>query len=158
MSPVHDWLPDLLLADCDGDWQRYEDKIYSIFYMDFIESRPVLENMPVYVKRFLENGKERSFWHCIQEGSIEEHRIPDFRRCERIGWIRSAIEHANDPAVKTWSRQIRGKSRYLLWLEEAEYLVVLERRTRTWVLVTAYCVTQTHRKRKLQKQYEASRK
>jgi len=158
MSRLPDWLPGLLqLQEFSGDWQRYEDEVYSRFYTDFIESQPMLQGLPVYVKRFLENGKERGFWHCIQEGPVEEDRTPDLRRCERIAWIRAIIEHTDDPRVKKWPRKVKGRSRYLLWLEEAEYLVVLERRRTAWILWTAYCVTEPHRERKLQRQYEASR-
>lgn len=159
MSELPDWLPELLLfEDYDGCWQLYEDKVYSRFYTDFIESRPTLNAMPVYVKRCLEKGKERGFWHCVQEGPIEQKRTPDLRRCERIAWIRSIIEHANDPIIKIWYKKVRNKTRYLLWFEEAEYLVILEKRRSAWILWTAYCVTQPHRKRRLQKEYEASLK
>ena len=154
-----DWLPELLLLDnYGGNWQRYEDEVYSRFYVDFIESRPTLEGMPVYVKRFLEKGKERGFWHLVQEGPVEKKREPDIRRCERIAWIRVIIEKAYDSSVKKWYTKRRNKTRYLLWLEEAEYLIVLEKRARAWVLWTAYCVVESHQKRKLQKQYRESLK
>jgi len=129
MGKLPDWLPGLLLLDnYNGSWQRYEDEVYSRFYTDFIESRPTFRGLPVYVKRFLEKGKERGFWHCIQEGPIERDRTPDLRRCERVAWVRSIIEHANEPMIKKWSKKVRGKTRYLLWFENADYLVVLEKR------------------------------
>jgi len=129
MGKLPDWLPGLLLLDnYSGSWQRYEDEVYSRFYTDFIESRPTFRGLPVYVKRFLEKGKERGFWHCIQEGPIERDRTPDLRRCERIAWVRSIIEHANEPMIKKWSKKVRGKTRYLIWFENADYLVVLEKR------------------------------
>jgi hypothetical protein len=156
MSKLPEWLPELLLLeDFNGNWQRYEDEVYSRFYTDFIESRPTLEGLPFYIKRFLDKGKERGFWHCIQEGPVEEIRTPDLRRCERIAWIRSIIEHANDLTIKKWEKKVRGRTRHLLWSEEAEYLVVLEKRRTAWILWTAYCVTMPHRKRKLQREYEA---
>ena len=159
MTELPHWLPELLLfEDYGGCWQRYEDEVYSQFYGDFIESRPVFQEMPVYVKRFLEKGKERGFWHLVQQGPVEEERIPDIRRCERIGWVRSIIEHADDPIVKKWPKKIGSKKRCILWLEEVDYLVVLEKRKRAWILWTAYCVTQPHQKRKLQKEYEESLK
>ncbi|MHC4158151.1 MAG: hypothetical protein ACYSSO_03640 [Planctomycetota bacterium] len=157
MSSLPDWLPELILLEhYQGDWQKYEDAVYSKFYGDFIASRPIFQGMPVYVKRFLEKGKERGFWHIITEGPIEEQRIPDVKRCERIAWIRKIIDHSNDPLIKKWPKKVGNKTRHLLWLEEAEYLVVLEKRKSAWVLWTAYCVTQPHRKRKLKREYEAS--
>jgi len=36
-------------------------------------------------------NKEATFWHMIQEGSVESERIPDIRRCERIRWPRPSV-------------------------------------------------------------------
>lgn len=154
-----DWLPDLiLLDDFSGSWVRYENEVYAIFYRDFIESKPSFQGAPVRVAKSLIDGKERTFWHCVQEGDVEEKRTPDFRRCERIAWILAVIEHAGDPAVKQWSNH-RGRSvRWLLWLEAAEYLVVLEKRQTHWMLLTAYCTSREHTKRKLRREYEARMK
>ncbi len=157
MSELPNWLPELILfEDYNGNWQRYEDAVYSRFYSGFIASKPTLHGIPVYIKRSLSKGKERGFWHCIQEGPVEEKRTPDLRRCERIRWIRAIIEHAHDPEVKTWQNERKGKTRQLLWLEESEFLVVLEQRPHAWVLYTAYPVTEEHRKRKLRREYERS--
>jgi len=48
----------------------------------------------------------------------------------------------------------RDAQRTVLWCEAAEFLVVLEVRRKSWVLLTAYPVTEEHRKRKLQREYE----
>jgi len=124
MSNLPDWLPDLLLFEnFSGNWQRYEDEVFAQFYSDFIKSRPAFQNEPVKVTKYpLKKGKERGFWHCIQEGKIEEERTPDMRRCERIGWVRPLIEHSADPRVKKWPKQVGAKNRYLLWVEEVDYL------------------------------------
>ncbi|MGA2322780.1 MAG: hypothetical protein ABSG22_02925 [Sedimentisphaerales bacterium] len=157
MCNLPDWLPDLLLFDAfSGDWQRYEDAVFAQFYSDFIESRPTFLNEPVYItKNPLKKGKERGFWHCIQQGPIEEERTADLRRCERIGWIKSVIEHAADPIIKKWPKQKGSKHRYLLWVEEADYLVVIEKRPRCWLLCTAYCTNYVHTRRKLRAEYAA---
>ena len=85
MSELPDWLPELILFEnYNGDWQRYEDAVYSRFYSDFIASRPTFQGLPVRITRNLVKGKERGFWHLIQEGRVEEQRTPDLRRCERI--------------------------------------------------------------------------
>jgi hypothetical protein len=159
MSEAPNWLPDLIyFKDYNGDWQRYEDEIYSKFYTDFVESRPLFMGKPVFIKRELIKGKERSFWHCISEGPAEESRIPNFLRCERIRWIRAIIDHSDDPLIKKWTNIRKGKTRQLFWLEDAEFIVVLEDKTTVWVLWTAYPVTEEHRKRKLQREYEAYQK
>jgi len=159
MSEFPDWLPELLLfEDYDGCWQRYEDVVFSKFHTDFIQSSPVFQGLTVYVTKQLVKGKERGFWHCIQEGLVEEKRTPDFRRCERITWIKAIIENANDPKIKKWQKQKGRHIRQLLWLEEVEYLVILENRKTHWLLITAYCTTREHTKNKLRKEYESSLK
>ncbi len=157
MNKLPDWLPQLLmLDDYGGSWQRYEDEVYARFYTDFVESRPLYRGKPVDITRQIIDGKERSFWHCVQEGRIEEERTPDLRRCERIGWIRAIIEHSDNALIKKWQNKKRGRnSRQLLWFEEADFLIVLEQRTDRWFLWTAYCTTWEHTKRKLRKEYEA---
>ena len=153
------WLsPLVLLEDFGGSWDRYEDHVYALFYRDFVEAGPVYEERSVRITRQLVKGKERTFWHCIQEGDIEEARTPDLRRCERICWVREVIENAADPAVRKWCNRRKGRTRQLLWLEDAEFLVVLEDRRTLWLLWTAYCTTYPHTKRKLRREYEASMK
>ena len=155
MSELPDWLPALIrFEDYHGNWQRYEDAVYSKFYSDFIASILIFQGLPVKITKNLIKGKERGFWHLIQEGRVEEQRTPDLRRCERIAWVRAAIEHFNEPDVIKWSKQIEGKTRQLLWVEDAEFLVVLEKRPNAWFLWTAYCVTEEYKKRKLRKEYE----
>jgi len=155
MSPPPGWLPGLIiLADSGGNWQQYEDKVYEAFYSDFIESHPRFRDRPVHITKQIVKGKERTFWHCIQEGRIEEERTPDLRRCERIGWIRAIIERADDPLIRQWERRKGRKTRQLLWLEDAEFLVVLEKRKTDWLLWTAYCTTWAHTKKKLRRAYE----
>jgi len=159
MSERPSWLPGLiLLDDFAGSWERYENEVYAVFYRDFVESSPLLEGLRVCITKQLIRGKERTFWHCIQEGNVEEDRTPDLRRCERMPWIRAVIEHVDDPMVRQWSNRRGGNVRRLLWVEQAEYLVVLEARRTHWMLLTAYCASREHTKRKLRKEYEAATK
>ena len=160
MNAVPDWLPSLiLLNDYGGDWSRYFAELYRAFQADFMAQSMSFQGMPLSCKRHpLIEGKEATFWHLISEGKIEAERTPDLRRCERIRWPRAIIEHAADPLVKMWENERKGEVRTLLWLESQEYLVVMANRP-TYILIwTAYTVTQSHMKRKLRQEYEASRK
>jgi hypothetical protein len=149
----------VLFEDYDGNWQRYEDEIFARFYTDFIESQPLFLCEPVHAtKKPLKKGKERGFWHCIQEGRIEEERMPDIRRCERICWARAVIEHADDPIIKVWPKQVGRKNRYMLWIEEADYLVILEKRPCKWFLWTTYYTNYERTRTKLRREYEAHKK
>lgn len=150
------WLPSLVLfADHKRNWNVYVEVLYRYYRQDFVESRPTFDGQDVVTKRYpLELGKETTFWHLISEGKVEQDRLPDFRRCERIRWPRPTIEHATDAGVKVWQNQRRGETRICIWCEEAEFLVVLAKRSGYYLLWTAYPVVEEHRKRKLRKEHE----
>lgn len=153
MSETPAWLPPLVLFE--GDWEKYLDALYGYFKQDFIDSRPSFKGRRLGLKKHpLNKGKEATFWHFIQEGSNEDDRIPDLRRCERIRWPRLVIEYAEEPVLKIWENTRKSEKRILLWLEEQEYLVVLAERNGYLLPWTAYLVTKEHRKRKLLKEYE----
>ena len=155
MAELPDWLPDLIrLEDYDGDWQRYEDAIYSKFYTDFIASKLTFQGLPVRITKNLIKAKERGFWHLIQEGNVEDLRTPDIRRCERIAWSKAIIQHSESPMVKIWSNERRGRTRYILWLEIADFLVILEKRKSVFFLWTAYSVSGGKKKEKLRREYK----
>jgi hypothetical protein len=115
--------------------------------------------MKVVLKRHpVEKGKEATFWHLISEGKSEKDRLPDLRRCERIRWPRPIIEHYDQPAIKFWVNERKGEKRLCLWIEGEEYLVVLAKRRGYVILWTAYLVTGTRRKMKLEKEYQTYKK
>lgn len=153
-----DWLPRLIrLEDYNGEWNRYIDEVFAIFYKDFIESQPKFKDKWVRCRRDLIDGKEAAFWHCISEGSDENNRTPDIRRCERIGWIRAIIENSQDHRVDCWPVKRKSEVRWLLWFNE-EFLIVLAERHRKRdrfeyiQFITSYCTYEIQRKEKLRKQ------
>jgi len=156
MSAAPDWLPPLeLLAEHNGNWNAYLDAIYEWFRQDFIDSKPVFQGRRLGLKRHpVTHGKEATFWHMIQEGSVEDDRTPDLRRCERIRWPRPIIENDGDPAIKIWRNQRRNEERVCLWFVPENYLVILADRGHYILPWTAYLVEQPHRQRKLQREYE----
>lgn len=157
MSDTPDWLPPLVLFnDYGGNWHAYLEAVYAWFKQDFVDSKPTFQGRRLGLKRLpVTYGKEATFWHMIQEGPVEEDRIPDFRRCERIRWPRKIIEHDADPAIKAWRNQRRGEDRICLWFEQESYLVILADRGDYILPWTAYPVEQPHQQGKLQKEFEA---
>ncbi len=156
MTATPDWLPPLvLLNDFSGDWDAYLEAIYSWFKQDFVDSKPSFQGRRLGLKRLpLTHGKESTFWHFIQEGEIEEERIPDLRRCERIRWPRPVIEHDTDAAVKVWHNKRGREKRICLWIENENYLVILADRGKYILPWTAYLVEKPHQQKKLRKEYE----
>ena len=160
MRNLPEWLPPLVRFESwGGNWPKYLEALYAFFKRDFVDASPSFRGTCLRLKRHpLIEGKEATFWHLISEGQNESERLPDLRRCERIQWPRPVIENADEPVVKVWKNERRGESRICLWLEDAEYLVILAERKGYLLPWTAYPVTEAHRKRKLKKEYEASEK
>lgn len=157
MTGSPQWLPPLVyMNDHGGDWGAYLEVIYGFFKYDFIDSKPTFEGRRLGLKRHpVTQGKEATFWHFITEGENEDERTPDLRRCERIRWPRPVIDNSADGQIKVWKNQRNRETRICLWLENEDYLVILADRGDYILPWTAYLVEQPHRKRKLQREYEA---
>lgn len=149
---TNEWLPELI--SFRGDWDEYIEQLYAIFRQDFIDCPPSYNNRRFAMKKHpVFKGKEATFWHLISEGSVEEERTPDFRRCERICWPRSIIETGHLHGIKIWKNQRQGKTRVLLALDDFSYIVVLDERVEYYLLWTAYPVEREHQRRKLEREW-----
>jgi hypothetical protein len=80
---------------------------------------------------------------------VEEDRIPDFRRCERIRWARPLIEHDAEPDVLVWTEP-RGANddRIHIYLPDERYLVVLADRGSYILPWTAFYIAHENGHRK----------
>ena len=89
------WLPELLnFEDYQNDWNIYFAAIYEAFINDFIKNKTFYGTEQIHLKKHpIIEGKEATFWHLISTGKKESERIPDLRRCERIKWPSSIIQH-----------------------------------------------------------------
>jgi hypothetical protein len=158
MSAQIAWLPPLvLLSDFGGDWAAYEAAIYELFCNDFLRQKLAFRGTRVGLKRHpLSLGKEATYWHFISEGDVEAERTPDMRRCERIRWPRATIENCDAQGVKVWETTRNGQVRIMLWIEDADYVVVLSKREGYVLPWTAFYVEHPHRRKKLQRDFETA--
>lgn len=149
------WLPGLLLlSDCKGIWGDWLDALYGSFQTDFVHTQINFRGKPVQVGNQLIDGKERTFWHMIQEGKVEQSRTPDSRRCERIKWAKAIIEHDGDPQVLSWPNKRKRQERFVLWVPSVDFAVILEDRRSHWMLWTTYVTDRRHTQRVFQEEYE----
>lgn len=149
--------PDLVrFADFGGDWAAYETELHRIFIAEIARGAIVFDGLSVNCRRLPETaGKWASFWHLVQEGRVEDERLPDLRRCERIRWVRWVIENAGTNAgIDIWQNTRGAEVNTLLWFRE-EYLVVLGERKGYWLLRTAYCTKKSGRIAQLRKERDA---
>ena len=159
------WLPKLeLMDDYDNNWEKYQEALYEIFKYDFMSSKPKFEGIPVNIRKHpIEYGREEAFFHITCQDYMKNgERVPDFRRCERIRWVKAFIENNNCDSsqcgecdgVKVWSEPYRNTTRVHILLEEERYIVVIERRNTYCLLVTAFFLEYEHSLRKKLKSYQ----
>ena len=158
------WLPELMLfAEFDNNWTEYENALYKVFKNDFIDSKPYFEGQGVFIRKYpMEFDKEDAFFHVTcQDFEKNKNREPDFRRCERIKWIRSFIENYKcDPSlcencdgIKVWKEPYKNGYRVNLLFEEERFIVILEPRERYCLLIKAFYITYQHQLEKRLKKY-----
>lgn len=150
-------LPPLLSpGDFGGDWATYVEALWSQFRTDFLLSSPILNGRPVRVDRQLgRNGKETRFWHLVEKGEpgdSEDDRRPDYRRCERLPWIRCLLDHASSHDVEMWIDKTRKGTKVKLALADFSYLIVLKRASDHYRLITAYPIDERHERSRLQRE------
>ena len=148
---TNDWLPPLMeFNEYGGDWKVYLDAIYAVFRQDFVTSKPSFRGHRLGLKRYPEyDGKEATFWHMISEGSVEEERTPDFRRCERIRWPRPLIEREAEIEVLVWTEsRASNDDRIHIYLPDERYLVVLADRGNYILPWTAFYIEHENSHRK----------
>ena len=151
------WLP--AFCTTDGEWNTVVHDLYEVFRRDFVLNPPRLQGRPVWWNRRMHEGYEEAFWHLIEKEDAErDERCFDPRRAERLCWCCATIQHWNNPAVKSWRyREGRGQLRLYLWIEEEDYVVILEERGgrsgTVYFLITAHHLDGENRRRNLQRKY-----
>lgn len=153
------WLPNTI--SLDGEWEKTLVRLYSIFEQDFIQTQCHFEKRQVWWDdRKFDGRYDEGFWHIISTTDRETlERIPDFERAKRLPWCAPAISNSQDPQVKCWDfREGNGKIRTYLWIEQWDYLVILEKRTvklgEIAFLITAYHIGGNSTRRNLTRKYE----
>ena len=96
--------PDCIyLEDYGGDFDAFIEAAYEIFSEDFLGRNKVTEFKGVRLslkKHPLVDDKAYTFYHMTHEGKVEDDRIPDLRRLERIPFPRPMIENPDASGTK----------------------------------------------------------
>ena len=150
-------LPELItLQEYNGNFEQYLEVVYSVFNNDFIVNRPNFRGKRLGLKKHpLYKNKEATFWHLTSDGKVEQDRLPDLRRLERIGWPSPMINKSEHQYLKVWRNRRGNDESILIWHEKEEYLVVLRDRGEYILPWTAYLVQNKAQKLKLMKEYGA---
>ena len=160
MSPRPSWLP--AIVSVDGRWGQVLEMPYRIFDHDFRQTGCAFEGLPVWWDQALRDSPyEEGFWHLITKFDPElQERLLDPRRAERLPWCKPTIANSHQPEIKVWRYEEAGrKSRIYAWIEDWDYVVVLEERTlrggrQIAFLITAYHVDGESTRRKLRRKHD----
>lgn len=159
-----DWLPDLLfLEDAQGNWDLYLERLHTQFVADFIDSKPAWPGKRVGVKKHPEHaGKAATFWHLISDGDVESERLPNMRRCERIGWPRPMMDEFDEAEpqktkcrIVWWKERRKNEERYLLAPDDFSYIMVVADRGDYVLPWTAFWIEHTHQRTKRERAFHA---
>lgn len=152
--------PDTILMNAyNGNFEHYFNAVYAIFENDFIKTQPVFKGHKVGVRRYPEmDGLHRTFYHITSEGEDEGNRTPDFNRMERIRFPKFVIQNEHHAEILVWKNKRGRDERIVLFNEEEKYVMIITERNGYFMFITAYCVNEGHRKRKLLKEYNEYQK
>ena len=149
--------------------------LYSIFHSAFVEHKTYLaEKICIDPKSHdLEDNKEKVFWHLISreekeiywENGITKFRLlgryPDYRRAERIGWVKEILENHTHEKIKLFYHRESNKKRDIrlyLWAYEEDFVVILQKLGKSSsFLVTSFYIDHQGKRDDYQKRYEKYR-
>ncbi len=92
-------LPDIIECENLVEWNMYLNKLYDeIFKPQFIDTTPTFKGWSVLSRREPKDGNwEHGFTHMthvdlLHSSDDPNERIPDFRRSERLNWVRPVMD------------------------------------------------------------------
>ncbi|HET9034222.1 MAG TPA: hypothetical protein VFN25_15125 [Dokdonella sp.] len=148
------------LLPFEGEWGSYEDVLYDAFLTSFVRADIRFKGWRIKAQyRPDTRGKGFSFWHVISEAPSRENRnendrIPALSRCARIRWIAWTIEQANlgMDGFSWWENRRGRETGVVIWAERWDFAVILSKRNEFYLLKTAYCDLQSHRRRSFERE------
>lgn len=162
MTDWPDWLPPMV--DIIDDSDEAIDKLYQVFERDFTYGRPKFEGRPVWWNRTEVSTPygdlRHTLWHLIsREDQKTKIRHFDIERARRLSWCVAIIKNSSSSEIKVWERpDPSGDPKTYLWLDEHDYVVILQKLSRgdkgeIAFLVTGFYVD-SYKKKQLAKWYE----
>lgn len=152
---------DVLIEDLSFDYTDKEiNQIYEVFKRDFIDNPVVIDGKTI--KIILSKSKipefkayPETFVHIVSRKSLYSgKRNFESERANRIHWIKEILLQKNDSRIKyfEWLDENRIMKEHY-WFEEGKFMVVLKKVSKDLMIITAFCVDETE-KRKYKYRYE----
>ncbi len=141
------------MISCDDFLQvnAYMERLYQdVFKRDFKDSSLRFKGQRVLIRKEpLDGDKEHGFTHMTHEkfdhdDNDPNNRVPDFKRSERLPWVKYIIENyefcsnSGCERILYWEEIFRGYTRVNLLMKEERFLVVLEKRDFGYLVITSF--------------------
>jgi hypothetical protein len=157
VTPFPEELPGLL--DCAGHCRDIADRLHAQFEQDF-RNGPVYHRAVVVYHNRTEGtlGYEEGFWHMVtREDKLQGgKRFFEHKRAAKLAWAKPLLESAAHERIRIWDYDTGNRRkgiRTFLWLEDWDYVVILKRIGRPFMLVTAYDVDDEKTRRYFERLY-----
>ncbi|EHJ51990.1 hypothetical protein [Streptococcus macacae] len=161
-NQCHALPPIITLDNFYGDFKKYDNYLYNeIFLKELYNNKIHFRGKLVAFKKYpLFNNREDSYFHltCKNYDKDFQERLPDFRRSERLCWLRPSLEndHAqlcHQNCFLTYERPYRSNIRICLLNPVDRYFIVLEERKNYYLLITAFYIDYDNVLQKKLKEY-----
>jgi len=169
-----EWLPEMAQV---SPWQNggvndtYE-MLYQIFCSD-IKCGLRYDGSNVWIFPEMEDGKEKIFWHLTsreqktrkvprrkmkfyKEPVIPSERLPDFRRSEKLPWVKPLIGNPKGLEVLAWDYEEGNRDiKTYVWLKNYDFLVIMKKyQDNSRRLITSFYVDQNYTRKDLERKYK----
>lgn len=151
----------LIVCDDFGKYAEYEARLWMLFLQAYESGELQFQNTPIRMKHYPPTFSAKTgFYHLICENyqhQDEDSRKPNFRRCERLLWAKTILSYCqNDcPHLLVWENIRHSKHNIILFCPELDYVVVLTKRKKGYLLLTtAYPIDHPHRREDLLFEYK----
>lgn len=165
MSEHCEKLPPLIKQSESQTLGEYLNTLYPIYEQKIASANLKFRGKPVCLFRELNyNLQQQSFEHLTTKGNND--RLYNLKRCERLTWIHDILQGICDGCSNyrvfrdsKWKpRKSTRCVRYIIWCVKEDYVIILEDRQDKVMLITAYCVLYTSKRKDLESMYQNSLK
>lgn len=139
------WLPQLFNVNvtCYEDWVVACNELMKVYENDFKLSVCQYDTYSIIISTKLIDGYENTFFHLTHQDYLHTgERLPDPPRARRLPWCRPLIMNHRDNmhVVENDYKESNGRIRTYIWLQDLNYIVIIEKRNNSAFLVSGHYV------------------
>ncbi len=167
-----DWLPEM--AHVNPWTETTYEMLYQIFCQDIRDYDLQYMGNDIWTFPDTEDGKEVIFWHLTTRKErlqkvprrkrkfyseeltdVEPDRLPDLRRCERLPWVKTLVEHSTESEVLAWDYEEGDRTiKTYIWIKEDNFVVIMKKfpngKRR---LITSFYVDMPYKRKDFERKY-----